>query len=219
MTCGTSVTTDMMTKPTTWSFNGSAFWDALSKSTVLTPAMGGTAGSAFYKTPILADSFTASFTFAIGGGNGADGMAFAFQKNGANAMGLGGGGFDVTGLDGYAVEFDAWNNNDGCGDTMPNHMAIDSLNPPCMGGSPKSLTVNNTLPFTLTNSGWHDCTVTFSKGVMSVTVDGKPVFTNFQIPNYVAESYYFGFGGATGGNFEEHQFKNFSLTFPTPRCL
>jgi fibronectin-binding autotransporter adhesin len=71
---------------------------------------GSEARSAFYaaKFPI-ANSFTAGFTYTVGGNKAADGMAFVVQNNAATAVGLGGGGLGYQGMaNSAALEFNLY---------------------------------------------------------------------------------------------------------------
>ena len=128
--CGTSVVASFATKPANWTFNGSAVYDANFKSGVLTDTNNNNeAGTIIFNDKIVVDRFTLDFDFQISAGSGADGMAFMIQQTGATAVGGTGSGFGVTGLSGYAVEFDTFNNGVLCGDADANHVGIDDLKP------------------------------------------------------------------------------------------
>lgn len=96
----------------------------------LTPATGNQAGAAWSQNRIsLLAAFTVEFSVNLGtkDANGADGIAFAFQRDpaGSNATGVFGGALGVGGLDpAIAVEFDTWNNGSSYGDIANDHTAI-----------------------------------------------------------------------------------------------
>jgi lectin family protein/stigma-specific protein Stig1 len=204
------------------------------KTGILTTNASNQGGTLFYRHPIVVDSFTATFSFYIGGGMAdpdagvlttADGMAFVFATNGPEAFGLSGGGcFGVCGLDGFGVEFDTFD-NDGCGDTNANHVGLDSLavcSIPDCSDLPTMLFSYTDLPFMLDDGVPHTATVVLDSGVISVTVDGMAAVTKFPLPKEFVPGtpYYFGFGGGTGGGTDYHEVgPDLTISFPTPRCL
>ncbi|MSP59943.1 MAG: hypothetical protein EXR72_06310 [Myxococcales bacterium] len=216
-TCGTAVSETMAVLPTGWNFNGNASYDAAAKTGVLTPVLTNQAGTILYKRPIKTDSFDVSYDFLIGGGTGGDGIGFIIQKNNAVAVGTGGGGLGISGFTGFGVELDTYDNGV-CGDASSNHVAIDNLTP-CGGGPPTPLYVNNNLPFQLRNSGWHTCTIKNDAGVFTVTLDGTTVVSLQKVDGYAPGTFYYGFGGATGGSTDRQEIRNVKITFPSPRCL
>ena len=183
---------------------------------ILTNAGANLAGNILYANPVVVDSFTATFSFYIGGGVadadagiglGADGLAFVFETNGPTALGTLGSCFGVCGLDGSGVELDTFNNG-GCGDTNANHVAVDSLTQ-CTTSEgdilPTTLSSNVDLPFQLGDGMEHTVTVQLAGGAISVTLDGTLTIEPFTLPGFVpGTAYYFGFGGGTGDvNFHE----------------
>jgi len=102
-------TFDSPPDPAKWTLSGSAAWDSTTQSIFLTAAgQYNSGGSIFLSQKRIAQKFTVSFDFWIGGGNGADGMTFAWVR-GPTLLGIGGGhlGF-YGGLDGYGVKFDTY---------------------------------------------------------------------------------------------------------------
>ncbi|MFI5911758.1 choice-of-anchor D domain-containing protein [Dactylosporangium sp. NPDC051541] len=90
---------------TGWRYNGAAYPNGA--EAILTPAQNGLAGAAYYSTPVDTNGLTASFDMRIGGGSGADGLAFALldPATPAGSIGVGGGGLGVRGLPAVAVTF------------------------------------------------------------------------------------------------------------------
>ena len=204
------------------------------KTGILTTNAADQGGTLFYRHPVVVDSFTATFSFYIGGGTAspdagvettADGMAFVFATDGPGAVGLAGGGcFGVCGLDGFGVELDTFD-NDGCGDTNANHIGVDSLavcSIPDCSDLPTMLTSYTDLPFMLSDGAPHMATVVLDSGLISVTVDSTAAITAFPLPKEFVpgKPYYFGFGGGTGGGTDFHEVgPDLTISFPTPRCL
>jgi hypothetical protein len=230
--CGTAIS-GWPTSP--WRVNGTATFgmgDFGTMTGILTNGGTNGAGTIVYTRPVVVDSFTATFLFYIGGGTtdpdadivlGGDGLAFVFESTGPDAVTTLGSCFGVCGLTGFGVELDTYD-NEGCGDTSANHVAVDDLTKcTAPGGSllPTTLFANNSLPFTLSDGKTHMAVVQLDKGAVTVTLDGTAVVTSFLIPKFVEGSpYYFGFGGGSGGAVNFHEVSpDLTITFPTPRCL
>ncbi len=133
------------TSVTGLTLNGNA--SQVSSALRLTPSLPWQRGSAFLSDPIVlrADaSFCTQFAFRmpdpmifelpLNPDAGADGIVFAIQKNGNNALGANGGYLGYfrdnsrgmgTITTGVGVEFDSWNNGGSFGDPDGNHVAID----------------------------------------------------------------------------------------------
>ena len=95
--------------------NGSATYDSVHHTFVLTPDAAGKAGSAMLNQRIdLSYDFQASFDVYLGNNaNGADGLAFVLQNDprGANAIGGDGGNYGAVGIkNGLGIAFDTWQN-------------------------------------------------------------------------------------------------------------
>ncbi len=217
--CGSSIAAGMLIPPVNWKWNGAAVYDGPGSAGVLTPATNSVAGTLIYQNPIVTDTFDAAFDFRIGGGTGADGMAFFFQETGNAYVGPIGGGLGVSGANGYAVEMDEYANM-ACGDTIYGHIAVDSLSQ-CGGTLPTHLALNGNLPFALHNGGWHTCNVKLDNaGTLTVTCDGSLLLNAVPLPQYAkGRNYYFGFGGGTGGQNDRHEVRNVTVGFLSPRCL
>jgi hypothetical protein len=226
---------------TPWLANGSASFGAGqfgAMTGILTTTADDQAGTIIYPRPVVVDSFTATFSFYIGaaasdGGvvsdsdgqvvMGADGLAFAFETNGPTAVTDYGACFGVCGLDGFGVELDTYD-NDGCGDTNANHVAVDSLTA-CMiaDETPLPTLIGSVAqpPFQLADGAAHTAVIELANGAISVTLDGTTVLTAIALPGFTpGGQYYFGFGGGTGDILDFHEIgPDLTITFPTPRCL
>jgi len=168
----------------------------------------------WYNDPIdISEPFDLQFQMVFGGNDagGADGMVFVMQQVGNDVLGLAGGGI---GFEGFApslgVEFDTWTNGEN-GDPAYDHLSI-LLNGISNHGSPNNIagptqispTGNNVEDnqFYIIDISWNPSTNSFSVFVncqlrLSTTISlENVVFTN-------SNPIYWGFTGATGGNFNE----------------
>lgn len=233
--CTTTLSESFAAPPAKWQFNGVAHHDPASGTAVLTDASFTTAGNTFYMKAIATDSFTASFEARIsdspmgtGGGGGSvtdgpgDGLAFGLQITGATALGVSGGGLALAGLEGFGFELDTYSNG-GCGDPVFEHASVIDL-AVCMGAdmdlNPTTLQASAMLPVPLPETGWHLVEVNFQNGVASMRLDSADVVGATTIPAFVPGTpYFYGFGAGTGGAVNRHEVRNFTVTFPTPRCI
>jgi len=215
-TCGAQITADMATSPPDWLFNGSALWDAAGLAGQLTPAVHSTAGTIIYRNPIVTDVFTASFQFRVGAG---DGIGFMIETAGNTAVGISGGGLGISGLGGYGVEIDTYNNGTSCGDPSSDHVGVDDLSMTCGASFPLSLGTGFP-PVFLGDGNFHAAVLTFGLGEVSLDIDGQPALSGFVIPDFVSGTpYYYGFGGGNGMVLDVQAVRNVTVTFPTARCL
>ncbi len=221
----------MAGQPGRWSFNGTAQYDGTQKSAVMTAAdVLFQAGTVVYEDPVAFDAFVAGFEFRMGygGGTRSDGMGFMFQTNGPNAVAGNGGALAMTGLAGYGVELDIYDNA-ACGDVSDDHVGVDSLaSCSANAGQPQSLDSTDVSSLLdLADGNWHTATVSLSAGAVSVVVDDVGVIKGVTLPGYVPNTpAYLGFAGATGGLVDSSghggyrsEVRNVSITFPSPRCL
>jgi hypothetical protein len=238
--CGNTIGTDTLPLEPSWSLTGSATDNtSLDGTIVLTTSAGHQSGSFIYSRPITTDNFNVSFEFKItpnaNPANRGDGMGFMIEKNGSHALGNGGGGLGMTGLDGYGVELDLFNNayppnaGNGCGDADNNHVSVDSLTA-CLDWNHNAIPTtipppsgdlrNRTPSIDLADGAWHSCVIRKTTGFVSVLIDGGLVVGGIQLPGFQpGEQYYFGFAGATGDFANQQTIRNVHINFPTPRCL
>jgi hypothetical protein len=229
--CGTTGEASMATMPAAWTFNGTATFNAFAPSAELTPIGNHLAGTVVYDDAILVDTFDVTFEFrmGLGGGSRSDGMGFMIEQQGSSALGGSGAGLGMTGLTGYGVELDIYDNGV-CGDLSANQVGVDDLTLcNAMEGAPTSLSaVDVSSTVDLADTHWHTAEVTLAAGALSLSVDGTTVMTGVTVPSLkVGSPYYFGFAGGTGGLVPadggvggyRQEVRDIVLTFPTPRCL
>lgn len=191
-----------------WTLNGSAAQDRTTSdgALVLTDARE-QEGSAFLNTRYATDSFTASFTIDIGGGTGADGMAFLFLTEDDPTV-LGGGGSDLAclGLAGFSVELDTYYSS-GHNDTNSNHVAV-------MGTLDFNKYAESTSIPTLNNGGELDVDVFFDSGDIQVDIGGTTYIDGTISDWSSGETWMFGFSAGTGDLYNVHTVDDFSMTLP-----
>ena len=130
------------------------------------------AGSAVYSTPVAGGSVHASFTVAIGGGTGGDGLAFGLLdagKSGPGALGGAGPQLGFGRLSGVAVTLNTFKE---AGDPAANFAGIATSDP--VHGLRY---VKTTTGIPALRAGTHLIGVTSAGQQLSVTVDGKGVLT------------------------------------------
>lgn len=161
-------------------------------------------GTAWLVDDIDAADFTVSFSFYIHGGSGADGFSFAWvTETSRNSIGALGGYLALSGLHGYAVEFDTFTND---WESSENHVAI--INPTTFATYVQS----NTIP-ELEDTGWHDATVLLNAGTVQVYVDGAQ-YINYAIPGYALTYAMAGFTSASGSLTNYHDIDDVDLSCP-----
>ena len=201
-----------------WQLNGSALLDTTASpaNLQLTQAVSYQAGSAFYPVTVPGVGITASFDTYIGGGSGADGLTFTLADASVtqtSALGVNGGGEGFSGITGYAVSFDTYQNS-----VNPSNNFVGIANGPVTGAANELnyLATNTAIP-PLRNTVHHVVVTTSSTGI-TVTMDGTQVLSYATVlPQYVLV----GFTGGTGGGNDVHQVQNVSIMatssgFPVP---
>ncbi|MER5467068.1 hypothetical protein [Streptomyces sp. NPDC002685] len=190
--------------PNRWTCNGFA---ALSGTyLVLTQAVQGARGSAVQGTAVPSARLKATFTAAIGGGTGADGLALLLldaAKATPTALGAGGGGLGYAGLPGIAVTLDTHRNT---GDRSANFVGV------AVGGTGSPFTyaaTSTAVPALRTGTHVVDVTVT-TAGHVLVAVDGTQVIdTAVALPQNVLV----GFAAATGSATDNHTVRGVKITY------
>ncbi|MCX4987412.1 MULTISPECIES: choice-of-anchor D domain-containing protein [unclassified Streptomyces] len=190
--------------PNRWTYNGSA---ALSGTDlVLTQAVQSARGSAVQGTAVPSARLKATFTAAIGGGSGADGLALLLldaAKATPTALGAGGGGLGYAGLPGIAVTLDTHRNT---GDPSANFVGV------AVGGTGSPFTyaaTSTAVPALRTGTHVVDVTVT-TAGHVLVAVDGTQVIdTAVALPQNVLV----GFAAATGSTTDNHTVRGVKITY------
>ena len=168
----------------------------------------------WYNDPIdISEPFNLQFQMYFGNNDagGADGMVFVMQQAGNNALGVAGGGIGFEGFSpSIGVEFDTWQNAE-LGDPAFDHLAV------LLNGVSNHNGGNNLagpIPISPTSDDVEDA------GFYTVDIFWQPSTNQFSISvncevrlsvNISLESFvfsnnapiYWGFTGATGGNFNE----------------
>jgi hypothetical protein len=144
------------------------------------------------------------------------------QRTSATAVGGHGGGLGAAGLDGYAAEFDVFQNA-ACGDSAPNQVAIGTL-AGCNGGGEGSLlrqlVGSSSIAPALKNGAWRSASVSYNRGTMTVQVDGVVAIASYAILGApIGDPSWFGFSAGTGTGTARQEVRNAVITFPTPHCL
>ena len=185
--------------------NGSATYDSAHHTFVLTPDVGGKAGSAMLDQRIdLSYDFQASFDVYLGNNaNGGDGLAFVLQNDarGANAVGAGGSNYGAIGIkNGLGIAFDTWQNAD-IGDMTGNHTDFFKTGAPLATSR-----ISDQLPIGNVKDGhWHNVLVSWNATDDTLTYwfDGKlaGMLNQDIVAKYEGGSQYayLGFTAGTGG--------------------
>ena len=105
-----------------------------------------------------------------------------------------------------------------------NKVLVSAILAVCMGAdmdlNPTTLQASAMLAVPLPETGWHLVEVDFQNGVASMRLDSADVVGATTIPAFVpGRPYFYGFGAGTGGAVNRHEVRNFTVTFPTPRCI
>jgi len=179
-----------------------SYWDDNEENYVLTEPQGSLQGRIFYRQSFNMAIFTADFDIKIGGGTGSDGMTFAWVTD-YEYEGGGGGYLDFHNAEGFAVEFDTWQNGE-FNDPNEEHIGLIEDD------------VSNHLDFWETNVGELDCndwrhvTVTNYLGHVKVTWEDDVVI-EYDIEDYQPFDGYFGFSAGTGGGANWHIVDNVEI--------
>ncbi|WP_051809027.1 lectin-like domain-containing protein [Actinoplanes subtropicus] len=186
-----------------WSLNGST---TLSGGTVqLTAALAGQAGTAIYATPVPTAHLWATFTMAIGGGTGADGLTFMLldpARNAPSAVGRNGAGLGFAGLTGVAVAFVTYPQG---GVTSNNFAGIQT------GTATGATFVATSTAVPDLRTGTHEVGVAVAGGSLVVAIDGSPLFTT-PVAGIPATGL-IGFSGATGGLTDVHTVSGLHIAY------
>ncbi|MYC36279.1 MAG: hypothetical protein F4X66_05125 [Chloroflexi bacterium] len=194
---------------TDWLLRGAAEYSE-SGSVVLTPAAGYQLGFLIHPHPVSAQRINVEFSFEIGGGSGADGLALVLSRNLLDDPITGSGGSGGCGgcfaspqfVDGIAVEIDTHPNS---WDISGNHLGISLLG----GSSPVDLAAVN-IEHELRNNGVFNAEVTFDNGRVRVYLSNpdlrmeRTLLLDHTIPDFTPFQRYLGFVGTTGGATDRH---------------
>ncbi len=179
----------------------------------LTPNTSNQAGAVFLKTPLPVSantSFSTRFVFRMSGsGDGADGMAFVLQSQGASALGVGGSGLGYQNITpSLAIEIDTYA---GPGDPNANHLGL------LTNGNVSSHLATHNAAFDLENGSAHTLWVEYDgpADILRVylaqgNVTARPAsavmtHSGLDLRALLGPSTWIGFTGATGGATNAHE--------------
>ena len=187
---------------------------------MLTEARGNTRGMIIIPRPIRSEQFNVQFSFEIGGGSGADGLALVLlEKLPAESDFSQGGNLGLEGLNGISVEFDTWANS---WDPNGNHVGLNLLTGDLLRegtllkGNISSLTTHD-LALDLRETGVFDAEVAFENGLVKVYLSNtqsgmeRTLVLQHTIPDFAAPQWYLGFTAATGGSHDRHVIHSIKL--------
>lgn len=186
---------------------GIGYWNQEDEFFVLTDLTGYESGRLFDLREYPMAIFTAEFDILVGGGSGADGMAFGWLYEYDYEVNVGG-ALDLLASRGFAVEFDCYSNNN-YGDPNAQHIALLRDN------------VENHLAICQLNEGviecndWRHVEVTNFLGHVQVFWEGERII-DYEIEDYEPYMGYFGFTAGTGGSHNWHCVDNVSIIVGGP---
>ena len=207
------------------SFSGSAGLTLNGNAAISSPALrvspnaANQAGSAFLSNPLAIgpnSSINTRFVFRVHGtADGADGMAFVIQGNGATSIGTGGAGLGYSGMNrSLAIEID---NHAGTGDPNGNHLGVLS------NGNTTTHLATFTPGWDLENAASHTIWVEYdgpanqlrvyaAQGIVSQRPGTAAMTTTIDLPALVGSQAWFGFTAGSGSIFNNHDVEAWSLT-------
>lgn len=192
------VTDDFSTNTGLWTYVENAYWDSVNRYAVITKPLLNQGGFLWYKSPVK-PPFVIEFRYTAGGGTGAEGLVFLFNKmRGYEHQYHGGclhfGATSSCTAPGYGIEFDEeMNGFDSSGDhialianTPSNHLAV------AHGAG-------------LGESKWHNVRISVSKDNVTVLFDGVTMIDYTSVGKFAATTYTnIGFSGTTGALTNNH---------------
>ena len=186
-----------------WSFNGTA--GMTGAATTLTQAVPYEAGAVVYPTAVRTGSFSATFSVALGGGTGAEGMTLALLNPGtaATSVGENGQGFGFGGLGGLAVVLGTYQ--------VPGAPSADfvGIESGTAGGTPSFVATADLTGAVNLRAGTHTVIVSLQAGTLIVTIDGSVVLTQAVT---VPSSAFVAFTGSTGMLTDQHLVQNAAIS-------
>jgi hypothetical protein len=204
---GTSTAPTSVPAPSAaWSLNGNASMSG--SMLVVTPNVADQAGSAFWTQSVDTTNLSAAFDLTIDQGTGADGATFAVLPASSvpTGVGLKGGGLGWSGLGGFAVTFDTYQNGT---DPSANFVGVATS----ANGDVITYAATNTTVPPLKNATRH-VVVTTGGGRVKVTIDGTQVLDAGGVT--IPASAIVGFSAGTGGMTDRHAITNTNITMTPP---
>jgi hypothetical protein len=174
-------------------------------ATTLTQAVPYEAGAVVYPTAVRTGSFSATFSVALGGGTGAEGMTLALLNPGtaATSVGENGQGFGFGGLGGLAVVLGTYQ--------VPGAPSADfvGIESGTAGGTPSFVATADLTGAVNLRAGTHTVIVSLQAGTLIVTIDGSVVLTQAVT---VPSSAFVAFTGSTGMLTDQHLVQNAAIS-------
>ncbi|MEO6420053.1 MAG: MopE-related protein, partial [Polyangiaceae bacterium] len=187
-----------------WAAPGDALINDVAGWARLTEAANNKSGALWWNASYTFDHFDMSTTIWMQNtGSGADGMTFAWVPGtNVTAIGGGGGGYGFTGLGGFAVAIDTYQNSGDPG--APFLTIVNSAN---------TRLITAAIP-NVRDGANHTLRVQLQSPNITVSIDGTVYVNNFAIPGYAPFAGHWGFTAATGGSAESHYVGTISMSFP-----
>jgi len=189
-----------------WTFNGTA--KLVGASLQLTEATTYSAGSAFWPQTIDPRAIRIEYDASIGGGSGADGLAFVFgdasKGAGPTSLGYRGGGLGFSGIPGIAVALDEYKNA-----VNPSANFVGVTDGPTSAGPDLLHWLGTATLLTPLQEATHHITITTTAGTIIVAIDGTQVLSQAAT---LPASAYLGFSAGTGGLTNRHAIAHLVVT-------
>lgn len=198
-----------------WHFEGSATWDDSGGWLQLTDALTDQAGSAFQiAAPVSASDVDIEFAFYVSGGTGADGMSLTaldvdrmttFLGPTGCGMGYGSGGCTTgTGLPGWSIEVDTYDNGYPYDPTSQDHVAFS------FDGHADAPVVWAALP-EMEDGAWHIMSVNVVAPHVTVAIDSTTYIDQDVVGDFDFNAYV-GFTASTGALTNKHLVDSLKVT-------
>lgn len=190
---------------TTWSFTGSANWDATNGWLELTDTSRYIAGTAFQTSETVdSDNVSIGFMFFASGGSssGADGLSLTAidTTRMTTYQGSNGGAIGYGGLPGWSVEVDTWDNTGDPGLSEPTRADHVSF---VIDGASGGVGEVYADIHEVEDGQWHEMQVDVSGQHVTVSIDGI-VYIDEVIPGITTFPAHVGFTAATGNVTNNH---------------
>ncbi|HEY2517474.1 MAG TPA: hypothetical protein VGI39_41660 [Polyangiaceae bacterium] len=186
-----------------WAVAGSADINkTLPGFATLTTDTASQAGAIWWNAPYTFDAFEVYFNILIQAkASGADGMGFAWVPGtDVTKVGNAGGGYGVTGLSGYGVILDTFQNTGE--QAAPFLTVVDPTG---------TQLVHAVIP-NVRDGNAHAMHILFQGGALTVWIDNVSYLAQYALPSYTAFTGHWGFVAATGQSSESHAVNTIQMT-------
>jgi hypothetical protein len=205
-----------------------AHWTAVGAATAtgdgwanLTPDAGYLGGALWWRAgnvggqpaSYLFDEFDVTATFWINKNDGADGLAFAWVPGTDYVPGVGGGGYGVQTLGGFAIVIDTFTN---AGEAAAPFLVVydDAQRLLANKGHLTEIPIPE-----VRDAANHTLRVQLAGGKVTVKVDGTDRLYEYVLPGYVPFNGHWGFTAGTGGLSAVHAVRDITMRFPSQGCV